>query len=169
MHYVALLRGINVGGSGILPMKDLTALCESLGFGAVRTYIQSGNVVLASALNEAEVKAKLESALETRMGKKISVMVRSAEELRAVRDENPFPEREPAKVGVAFLDDEPPADLRKNAIAPGGEQVCPGRRAVYVYYPAGMGQSKLKLPLNGAASTVRNLNTVSKLVEMTGI
>lgn len=60
----------------------------------------------------------------------------------------------------------PPADLLQRVVALGGEQVHPARREVYVYYPAGMGQSKLKLPLGGAAATVRNINTISKLVQM---
>ncbi len=166
MTYVALLRGINVGGTGILPMKELVSLYENFGLKSVRTYIQSGNVVFESGLSEAKIKTQLERALEARMGKKVSVMVRTAAELRLILSENPFQEKEPARVGVAFLEQPPPADLIENVIAPGGELVHPGRREVYVYYPAGMGQSRLKLPLNGAAATVRNINTVVKLVAM---
>ncbi len=80
---------------------------------------------------------------------------------------NPFHRMEPAKVGVAFLCEPPPKDLARNVVAPGGEKVQPGTREIYVYYPDGMGRSKLKLPLNGAAATVRNINTLSKLVELT--
>lgn len=166
MRYIALLRGINVGGSGLLPMKDLATLCEDLGWTSVRTYIQSGNVLFDSPLAEPKLKAQLEKSLEARMGKPISVMIRSAQELRAILDANPFPGREPAKIGVHFLDAAPPKDLRKKAIAPAGEEVHPGRREIYVYYPTGMGQSRLKLPLDGAAATVRNINTIAKLVAL---
>ncbi len=86
--------------------------------------------------------------------------------MRLILSANPFQREEPAKVGVTFLGEPPPKDLAKNAVAPGGEKVQPGTREIYVYYPNGMGQSKLKLPLNGAAATVRNINTVAKLVEL---
>ena len=94
-------------------------------------------------------------------------MVRTPAEMRSILNKNPFPNKEPARVAVAFLCEPPPKDLMKNVVAPGGEQVKPGKREVYVYYPDGMGRSKLKLPLNGAAATVRNINTVTKLVALT--
>jgi uncharacterized protein (DUF1697 family) len=166
--FIAFLRGINVGGTGLLPMKELAGLCSGLGFQAIRTYIQSGNVIFESSLSEDAVRSCLEKALAVRMGKKIAVMVRTPAELRLILSHNPFQSQEPAKVGVAFLSEPPPRGLTKNVVAAGGEQVRPGKREIYVYYPDGMGRSKLKLPLNGAATTVRNINTVAKLVAMTG-
>jgi uncharacterized protein (DUF1697 family) len=166
--FIALLRGINVGGSGLLAMKDLAALCSTLGFDDVRTYIQSGNIIFQSQLSEGQVRSRLKKALATRMGKQINVMVRTPAEMRSILRKNPFPDKEPAKVAVAFLADAPPKNLMKNVVAPGGEQVQTGKREIYVYYPEGMGRSKLKLLLEGAAATVRNMNTVAKLVEMTG-
>jgi uncharacterized protein (DUF1697 family) len=163
--YVALLRGINVGGTGLLPMKDLASLCSGCGLGSVRTFIQSGNVVFKSAAAEASIRAKLEKALAAKMGKKIDVMVRNAQEMRDVLAGNPYPDREPAKVAVAFLAEAPAKDLLQRVVAPGGEQVSLGRREIYTYYPDGMGRSKLKLPFSGPA-TVRNINTVTKLVSM---
>lgn len=148
-------------------MKELAALCSRLGFQAVRTYIQSGNVIFESDLSEEAVRSCLEKALAVRMGKKIDVMVRTPGEMRSILSHNPFPGKEPAKVAVAFLCEPAPKDLKKNVVAPGGEQVQPGKREIYVYYPDGMGRSKLKLPLKGAAATVRNINTVSKLVALT--
>jgi len=162
--YIALLRGINVGGSGILSMKDLTALCGKLDFANARTYIQSGNAIFESALKEDAVRHKLERALEAKMGKKIDVMVRTAAELRATLEANPFPDKEPNKVSVHFLSGKPPA--LRGLTGPAGEQVHAGKREVYVYYPEGMGRSKLKLPLEGAAATVRNINTVAKLTAL---
>jgi uncharacterized protein (DUF1697 family) len=166
--YIALLRGINVGGSGLLPMKDLVRHCGDCGLEGARTYIQSGNVVFESRLAEAGIRTRLEKKLEAVMGKKIDVMVRSAEEMRQILRANPFPEKEGAKVAVAFLHETPQKNLVKAAISPGGEEVRPGKREIYVYYPDGMGRSKLKLPVGGASTTVRNINTVAKLVEMTG-
>src|SRR6202008_63371 len=94
--FVAFLRAINVGGTGMLPMKDLAALCTDLGLQDVRTYIQSGNVVFASKLAERKVQAQLEKALAAKMGKKIDVMVRTAAELRSILLGNPFPRAKPA-------------------------------------------------------------------------
>lgn len=148
-------------------MKELAALCSRLGFQAIRTYIQSGNVIFESRLSEEAVRSRLEKALAARMEKKIDVMVRTPAEMRLILSHNPFPGKEPAKVAVAFLCAPPPKDLTKNVAAPGGEQVQPGKREIYVYYPDGMGRSKLKLPLKGAAATVRNINTVAKLVALT--
>lgn len=165
--HVVLVRGINVGGTGILPMKDLTALCSGLGFQQVRTYIQSGNVICESNLSEEKARSCLEKALSARMGKPIGVMVRTPAEMRSILGKNPFPDKEPQKVAVFFLNTIPPKDLKKNLAAPGGEQVLTGKREIYVYYPDGMGRSKLKLPLERAAATVRNLKTVARLVEMT--
>jgi len=165
--FIALLRGINVGGSGILPMKDLVRHCSECELKEVRTYIQSGNVVFESRLSESGIRARLETKLEAVMGKKIDVMVRSADEMWQILRANPFPEREGAKVAVAFLHEAPVKTLVRAVISPGGEEVRPGKREIYVYYPDGMGRSKLKLPVGGASATVRNINTVAKLVAMT--
>ncbi len=161
--YIALLRGINVGGSGILVMKDLTAMCGELGFAKVRTYIQSGNVIFECGWKEDAVRHKLEQALHAKMGKKIEVMIRTAAEMRASFEANPFPDKESHKVAVAFMAGKPAVE---ELTGPGGEQVRAGKREIYVYYPEGMGRSKLKLPLGGAAATVRNMNTVAKLTAL---
>jgi uncharacterized protein (DUF1697 family) len=165
--FIALVRGINVGGTGLLQMKELAGLCSALSFQAIRTYIQSGNVMFESSLSEDAVRSRLEKALAARMGKKIDVMVRTPAEMRSILSDNPFRGKEPAKVAVAFLREPPPHDLMKRVVAPGGEQVRPGKREIYIYYPDGMGRSKLKLPLEKTAATVRNINTVAKLVEIT--
>jgi uncharacterized protein (DUF1697 family) len=134
----------------------------------VRTYIQSGNVIFESRSAEGAIRSRLEKVLEARMGKKIDVIVRSAEEMRSVLSANPFTAHEPAKVSVFFLNEAPRRDLLEKVIAPGAEQLRPGKRELYVYYPEGMGQSKLKLPFGGAPATARNMNTVAKLVAMMG-
>jgi uncharacterized protein (DUF1697 family) len=163
--YIALLRGINVGGSGVISMKDLAALCAELGCDSVRTYIQSGNVLFESKLGEKAIRAKLEKALTERLGKQVDVMMRTPDELRQVLRDNPFAEKEGAKVGISFLAGAPPKDLMSRVQTTTGEDVRPGAREVYVYYPVGMGNSKLKMKLEGPA-TVRNANTVAKLITL---
>jgi uncharacterized protein (DUF1697 family) len=164
--YIALLRAINVGGTGMLPMAELAALCTACGLEKVRTYIQSGNVVFEAGLSEAKIRDRLETALAEKMGRPIDVMVRTAAELRAVRDANPFPEAPPAKVAVAFRSAATAKGMLDGLVIPGGEQVRLGKREIYIHYPNGMGRSKLKLPAAVGAVTVRNINTVARLAAM---
>jgi uncharacterized protein (DUF1697 family) len=164
--FVALLRAVNVGGTGLLPMKDLSALCTRLGFSDVRTYIQSGNVVFRSDVPEARARKILETALAERLGKPVDVMIRSAAELRAVLAGNPFPEAPPSRVAVVFSSNPVPKSAVDEVIAPGGEQAAAGKRELYIFYPDGMGRSKLKLPPALGRMTARNINTVAKLVAM---
>ncbi len=163
MTYIALLRGINVGGTGKLAMADLIRLCTGLGHTKVRTYIQSGNVIFESPQTEPAVQAALQQALHTHMGKPVDVFLRSTDQLKRVLAANPFRTQEPNKVHVIFLH-EPPAFAANTAIT--GEQLAPGLRELYVYYPLGQGQSKLKLPTGKASAAARNLNTVSKLIDL---
>jgi uncharacterized protein (DUF1697 family) len=162
--FVALLRAVNVGGTGKLSMQDLTELCTGLGLKKVRTYIQSGNVVFESRLSEKSVRTKLEKALTEKLGKPADVVVRTAAEMRAVLTGNPFPHANPAKVGVFFLTARVDENLTDRIVAPTGEEVRPGERELYIHFPHGMGRSKLKIP--DAVGTVRNINTVAKLVAL---
>ena len=150
-------------------MQRLQALCAAAGLRDVRTYIQSGNVVFGSDLPEQAVVAVLEQALRQELGRPVGTLLRTAAELRAVLDANPFQDAEPAQVGVTFLAEPAPDALLAGVKPPGREQLRLGRREVYVHYPDGMGRSKLKLPSLAASGTVRNLNTVAKLVAMAGL
>jgi uncharacterized protein (DUF1697 family) len=163
--FIALLRAINVGGTGMLPMKELSIMCSDLGFENVRTYIQSGNVIFESALAEEAVRVKLEEALAKRMGKKVDVAVRTPRELQTIIKGNPFSDAPPATVLVFFFPTQVAETVLEKVVAPGGEQVRLGKREIYVYYPDGMGRSKLKLPF-AAQATARNINTVTKLIAM---
>lgn len=163
--YACLLRAVNVGGTGKLPMAELRAMCEAAGFTDVRTYIASGNVVLRSASTARQVQATLEAALARYAGKPVAVLVRTAAEMSAVLDANPFPDAAPNRVVVVFLDEPPPPDALHQASGQAGEQLVLGRREIYVHYPDGMGDSKLKVP-GAKAGTARNLNTVGKLAGM---
>ena len=163
--YVALLRAVNVGGTGMLPMKELRELCEAAGFERIATYIQSGNVVLASRRGPAAVQRLLEEALAAKLGKPVGVHLRTPDELASVLERNPFPGVPGNQVLVLFLDDAPPADALDGLVIPGREQVRLSGREVFVHFPDGMGRSKLKIPYAKTA-TGRNLNTVGKLLEM---
>ncbi|PZM17137.1 DUF1697 domain-containing protein [Rhizobium tubonense] len=163
--YVALLRAVNVGGTGALPMAELKQLCEELGFAGVKTYIQSGNVLFRSDGAEARVRKLLEDALAKRMGKPPGVLLRSAVELQAVADGSPFPHAKPNYLLVTFLAEPPPEDALDKLSAPDGEEVSIAGREIYIHFPNGSGRSKLKLPAL-KAGTARNLNTVRKLAEM---
>lgn len=163
--YVALLRAVNVGGTGKLPMSDLRSLCEGAGFEAVRTYIASGNVVFESDRSSAEVKHDLEAALADYAGKPVGVAIRSGADLAAVLAGNPFPGAPPNRVLVTFLDAPPPPDAVARASGRHDEDIVLGEREIYIHYGQGMGTSKLKLPA-AEAGTARNINTVAKLVEM---
>ncbi|NLS19755.1 DUF1697 domain-containing protein [Rhizobium sp. P40RR-XXII] len=163
--FVALLRAVNVGGTGMLSMADLKALCEEIGFKDVKTYIQSGNVVFRTEEGEATAQTLLEGALANKMGKSPGVILRSREALERVAENSPFPHAKPNYLLVNFLRDAAPEDALTKLVAPGGEEVHVAGREVYVHYPDGSGRSKLKLPAL-KAGTARNLNTVRKLAEM---
>jgi uncharacterized protein (DUF1697 family) len=163
--YVALLRAVNVGGTGKLPMTELTAMCEAAGFEKVRTYIASGNVVFESGRTEAQVKAALEKALHDYAGKPVGVCVRTAAEMTAVRGDDPFPEAPRNRTVAIFLDQPPPPDALDHAAGQKNERMALGLREIYVLYDEGMADSKLRIPA-AKAGTARNMNTVAKLAVM---
>jgi uncharacterized protein (DUF1697 family) len=163
--FVALLRAVNVGGTGKLAMTELAAMCEAAGFARVRTYIASGNVVFASALDEAGVKRALETRLAAHAGKPVGVLVRTADELAAVLAINPFPDAAPNRTVAIFLDDPPPADALAHARHLTSERLALGAREVYVAYGDTMADSKLVIPA-AKAGTARNMNTVAKLAAL---
>jgi uncharacterized protein (DUF1697 family) len=160
--YIALLRAVNVGGTGKLPMSELKAMCEAAKFKAIRTYIASGNVVFESSLSEKAVKQQLERRLRAYAGKPVSVMVRTAKEMAEVLRRNPFPHAPTNRTMAIFLDAAPPPDALESISGGVDEEVALGQREIYVLYGAEMGRSKLKIP--GAKNgTARNMNTVAKL------
>lgn len=163
--HIALLRAINVGGTGKLPMVELRALCETLGFTNVRTYIQSGNVVFESKLAAARTKAALEDALEARLGKRHAALLRSPAELESIESRNPFPEADPNRLLVVFLDAPPPRGALDKVKIPGRERLNLDGRELFIHFPDGMGQSKLKVPL-ADVGTGRNLNTIRALLRL---
>jgi uncharacterized protein (DUF1697 family) len=165
--YIALLRGVNVGGTGKLPMAKLKAMCEAAGFKHVRTYIASGNVLFESGATEARVKSLLEAPLKAYAGKPVGVVVRTARELEAVLTANPFPKAAPNRTVAIFLDKAPPADALKQATGRVKEEMRLGSREIFVHYGDGMANSKLKIPA-AKAGTARNINTIGALVKLAG-
>jgi uncharacterized protein (DUF1697 family) len=163
--YIALLRAVNVGGTGTLPMAELKEMCVAVGFTRVQTYIASGNVVLAAKVSASKVKAVLEQRLRANAGKPIGVLVRTADEIAGVLKANPFPDTPPHRTVAIFLDDAPERDVLSRLKGVNDEEVRLGRREIYVHYPSGQGRSKLKIP-GAEGGTARNINTVAKLVEI---
>lgn len=163
--YIALLRAVNVGGRGKLPMSELKSMCEAQGFEHVRTYIASGNVVFSARESEAAIKAALEKRLAAYAGKPVGVIVRTAKQMEKVLESNPFPDAAPNRTVAIFLDDAPPKNSLETMRGRVDEEARLGKREIYVSYPSGMGRSKLKIPA-AAKGTARNLNTIAKLVKL---
>lgn len=163
--YIALLRAVNVGGTGKLPMAVLRGFCEEAGFTDARTYIASGNVVFASGLAEPKVRTALASRLAAYAGKPVGVLVRTLAEMKDVLAACPFPDAAPNRSVAIFLDAPPPADALATISGKGNEELGLGRREIYVHYGDGMASTRLKIPAANAG-TARNMNTVAKLIDM---
>jgi len=163
--YVALLRAVNVGGTGKLPMTELVRMCGNAGFRDVRTYIASGNAVFRSTLDEAGVRDALAQCLHAYAGKPVGVLVRTAAEMAGVVARNPFKDAAGNRVVALFVDGALPEDPRQGATGIGEEQLALGQRELFIHYGNGMADSRLRVPCM-AHGTARNLNTVAKLAMM---
>ena len=173
-RYVALLRGVNVGGKNKLPMADLRDIFTAAGCAAVQTYIQSGNVVFEAAQDLAErVPEIVTRAIRRRFGYETAVVMRSSEELRQVVASNPFDTSgDPRFLHVAFLEDTPGAEAvsRLDPQRSPPDTFAVRGRNVHLHYPNGVARSKLTNEYLAAqlqtASTMRNWRTVLSLLEM---
>jgi uncharacterized protein (DUF1697 family) len=173
--FAALLRAINVGGTGNLKMADLKALCEEIGFGDVRTLLQSGNVVFTAKGTDKAVANMLADAIEKGHGFRPAIAVRTAAEIADAIKENPFKaetKKDPRFV-VGFLAGSPAAGAAARIAAvkgDNGERLSLSGHELYVHYPEGQGRSKVTNAVLeralGVAVTVRNWNTVTKLSAM---
>jgi uncharacterized protein (DUF1697 family) len=164
-RYVALLRAVNVAGTGKLPMASLRTMAESIGFENVRTYIASGNLLIESDLSETEVKAALEAELAAHAGKAVPVFVRTAAQLAAVHAADPFPDAHRSRHLVYFLDTAPPSDTIETVRDQTGERIALGIREVYIDYGDGIRFTRLKTIVT-KMGTGRSINTVAKLSAM---
>ena len=162
--YVALLRGVNLGKRQ-LKMEDLRRVATELGLDGAKTYIASGNLLFRSAKSEATLKQELEGAIGAHMDARVGVMIRSATELAAVTRADPYADQPGNRVVAFFLDDAPPRDCVAAATNVVDERLALGSREIYVHYPSGQGQSKLRIPA-AKDGTARNMNTVAKLAEL---
>ncbi|MHB8465324.1 MAG: DUF1697 domain-containing protein [Acidimicrobiales bacterium] len=171
--WIALLRGINVGGKRKLAMADLRLVLESLGLGEVRTVLQSGNALFAGPqVAAAKLERQIEAGIAADLDLDVKVLVRTADELAATYDDNPFVSRRVAakELHVAFLSAPAEADkvaaLDAKAFAPDEFRV--GERAIYLRLPNGVTGSKLPNweRALGVSVTVRNWNTVSRLRDL---
>ena len=172
--FVALLRGVNVGGKNLIPMAELRALLSSLGFEEVETYIQSGNVVFRSPAGDADdLSARIEREIASVFGIAPAVLLRTPTELEAIAGRNPYlGEANLSKLHVAFLDQSPAASVAAEldpGRSPPDEFTLSGRE-IYLHFPNGAGRSKLTIDYFertlGVRATARNWNTLLKLLAL---
>ena len=147
-----------------MPMTELRAICQGCGFKDVRTYIASGNVVFKADLDEAAVQAKLEAALQAYACKPVGVVVRTGAEMAAVLAANPFVAAAPNRTVAIFLQ-APPLRPLAGVTGRAREEIAVGLREIYVHYPDGQADTKLKISA-ASSGTARNMNTVAKLAEL---
>jgi uncharacterized protein (DUF1697 family) len=173
ISYVALLRGINVGGRSMVAMSDLCKLLESLDFVEVQSLLQSGNLVFKSGpLTSIAIENILEKEAAQSLGRPIDFLVRNSKEWKAIITNNPFHEeavRDPSHLLVMCLKDAPNGKALtslKAAIA-GQEYFQAQGRQLYIVYPDGIGRSKLTISLIekklDTRGTGRNWNTIQKI------
>ncbi len=179
-RYIALLRGINVGGANRVPMADLRTVVESLGHRDVVTYIQSGNVVFAAPrAATAKLAAALEAGIDGQLGIRCTVVVLTRAELEQVAADNPFPdEPNPKFVHAVFRQDPLTADDRAHVREAGERAAAKGSpdtvqivgRTVFLHTPKGLGRSALAVELGRRKgpdeTTTRNWATVTKLLSL---
>jgi uncharacterized protein (DUF1697 family) len=174
MRWVALLRGINVGGNKRVAMADLRGLLESLGYEDVATVLQSGNALFTTAGSASKLEAQIGASITADLGMDVKVLVRSAEELAAVVDANPWPARgaDPKELHFAFLSAAAPAkkiaSITADDFRPDEFEV--GDRVLYLRLPDGVAKSRFPNwdRLLGLDVTARNWNTVNRLRALAG-
>ncbi len=172
--YIALFRGINVGGKHILPMKELVTLLEDIGCRKIKTYIQSGNAVFESRLtNASQLSKKISAEIMRRRGFEPHVLLLSFEDFEEAITNNPFPEGEtdPGTLHVGFLASTPKSpDLQRlESLRANRERFQLVGNIFYLCAPEGIGRSKLAAStekLLGVPMTDRNWSTVRKIMEL---
>lgn len=173
-NWIVLLRGINVGGKNLLPMRELVSDLRSLNLEGVKTYLQSGNVVFRSFGSPSEeLTSRIAQTIEERHGFRPIVFVFSADQWQRAIESNPFPEAEavPKTLHLFFLSSIPTkADFSAlTEVQSASERFRLEGRVFYLHAPDGMGRSKVAANVEkflGVAATARNWRTVRKLSEM---
>lgn len=172
--YIALLRGINVGGKNKLPMRELVNSLERMGLQNVKTYIQSGNVIFRSSPNqETEISGQISREIQKSYGFTPHTMVVSLDEFRKAIDNNPFGAAvsEPQTLHLYFLETEPTnPDMEKlEKIKQDRERYSLKGKVFYLHAPDGIGRSKLATRVEralGAVATARNWRTVNQIYQI---
>ena len=164
-RFVALLRAVNVGGTGKLSMSDLKSICLDAGFRPRRNLHRERERHLRKRGWIGGSQGHARSSIVGLANKPIDVVVRTAKEMAAILDANPFRSADPKLSYVIFLNDPPPPDALRDVTGRGDEELHFGDREIFVFYPSGMGRSKLRIPA-AKSGTARNLNTVAKLAEI---
>ena len=174
--FIALLRGINVGGHNKVPMSELRSLCGELGWSNVQTYIQSGNLVFSASGKPAALETKLQRAIQSLFGFPIPIIIRSAAEWPTYIKSNPFLDackKNPHLVMLCLSQIPPKPDAAKNLLerAASGERIIQIGDALWIHFAGGVARSKLSPALldrtAGSPVTARNWLTVLKLQGMT--
>jgi uncharacterized protein (DUF1697 family) len=176
MRQIVLLRGVNLGARNRIAMPTLVEAFSRAGHRDVRSYLQSGNVVLSSDEAPVDIARKSERLISQAFGLDIDVVVRTREELAEVVARNPLGDvaTSPKRYQVSFLSDEPDPDLveRLGALAAPGERFVSHGRELYAWHPEGIGRSKLGSRLAGrglgVTATARNWTTVTNLLDLAG-
>ncbi|MCB0571985.1 MAG: DUF1697 domain-containing protein [Phaeodactylibacter sp.] len=173
--YIVLLRGVMPTGKNRVPMAQLRELLSDNGFEAVRTWIQSGNVVLRTALSPAELEESVRQLIKTHIGPELAIIARTGEQLQQLLDENPFREGyDISRVFYVSFQEYPSSEKVESLLAQdfAPEVLAITSTAAYMYIPHTYGRGKLsnnflerKL---GVAATTRNFNTLKKLIELSG-
>jgi len=172
--YILLLRSVNVGGTGSLPMKDFIGLLEKLGLAGVRTYIQSGNAVFRASRTQAtRLPARIRAGLSRKLGFAPAVILLRLEDLESAIAANPYPKAgaAPQSLHLTFLASAPlePDLAALEKLRKGNERFALKGRVFYLYAPDGVGKSRLFARIEGSlgvAGTSRNWRTVRKLQEL---
>lgn len=169
-RYVALLRGINVGGRRKVAMADLRALATELGWKSVSSHLNSGNLLFTADSEPGELSTLLERGIADRFGFEVPVVIRDVDQLRSALNRNPFAAGDPKQVQFAFLASKPGEQARDRlaAVASAVEQWNLADDILFVDYGEGLARSKLAAGLDrvlGVIATSRNLRTVQALAE----
>ena len=163
--YVALVRAVNLGAAMTLPSAELRRIGEECGFANVRTFIASGNLLFTADEGEVAVADQVRAGVEAFLGKTALVLVRSAVEMRAIVDANPFPDDSGNRVVAYFLPGAAEQAMIDGATGMAAERMALGRRAILIAYDENMGRSKLKLA-TFKDGTGRNMNSVRKMADL---
>jgi uncharacterized protein (DUF1697 family) len=171
--YIALFRGINVGGKNLLPMKDIVAIFDTMNYENIQTYIQSGNVVFQAKNTISETSAgEIGKLILDKKGFEPKILLLSLEELRDAIANNPFATDNGKALHLFFLESQPhePNSEQLESIKAKSEEFMLSNNVFYLYAPDGIGRSKLAIGVEkmlGVPITARNWNTVNALISMT--